>query len=202
MLRCNTGTYGYNNVCYTATSCPTGYVGDDSTNTCVQTCPLNPRTFIDDLTKTCVSVCPKSVTITTTIYYYADRQTGKCTLTCTAASALPTIDTYGNNSTQTCEANCIDIGSYADVVGIMRYCISLCTNIVSTSIPPVITYYYRNNQTKQCVLSTGCPYDNVKDLYQFGDNSTLYCQAACPIINSVQSWGYRPTRTCVAMCYA
>jgi hypothetical protein len=52
-----------------------------------------------------------------------------------------------------------------------------------------------------CVVSTGC------DPAYFADNLTAYCVSKCPKVTSptnaslkVQTWGYRPTQTCVELC--
>lgn len=104
-----------------------------------------------------------------------------------------TANLYGNNNTRTCEHKCLDINSYADAQSSYRYCAQTCTNLTG---PPAI-FYYRNNFTKICVISTDCP-DNY-----FADNTTMNCVAKCPNINNLttQTWGHIATQTCVNQCY-
>jgi hypothetical protein len=52
-----------------------------------------------------------------------------------------------------------------------------------------------------CVVSTGCPTN------LFADNLTAYCVSKCSLVTDptnaslkVQTWGYRPTQTCVTLC--
>ena len=54
--------------------CPLGYFADNSTRSCVTTCPSNPNYFADLASRTCVSLCPE----TATTKYYADNLTRTC----------------------------------------------------------------------------------------------------------------------------
>lgn len=75
-----------------------------------------------------------------------------------------------------------------------RFCHSNCTDPVNPTTS-VVTLYYRNNFTKVCVISTGCPAN------YFGDNSTDFCVKYCPIVSTQQTWGHISTQTCVNQCY-
>ena len=129
------------------------------------------------------------------ILYFADPTDRWCRDTCTAANYL-----FGNNDTQTCETECIDYESYADHIHPNRYCIADCTdenvtNNTSTTADDVIILYYRNNYTKTCVVSMDCPYN------YFADNITKDCVSDCPLNGTNKTWGHRPTKTCVTICY-
>jgi hypothetical protein len=192
VTRCNASTYGRTTdwTCVDPLNCPANYTGDPTTNLCVNWCPPSNGTFSDNNSKLCVSKCPN---VTGTLYY-ADIHLRWCIPTCLVYNA--SLEEFGNNNTQTCEQSCLDNNSYADAQSPRRYCIAVCTNTV---ISGTTTLYYRNNFTMTCVVSTGC------NTTYFGDNYTAYCVDKCPIIpsnasNTTQTWGYRPTQTCVALC--
>jgi hypothetical protein len=97
VTRCGANTYGYNNSCWTALTCPAGF-GDDTTNLCVLTCPSLNNTYGDHLTNMCVNTCP-TITGTSPQIYFADSSVRQCVTTCNP-STLPPL--FGNNQTQTC----------------------------------------------------------------------------------------------------
>lgn len=148
--RCNSTTYGYNNVCLLPQSCPVDWVGDPSTNLCTSLCPASEGTFSDFNSKLCVKKCP----IIGTTKYFADPTKRWCVTTCNASHNL-----FGNNNTLECVLKCVDIDSYADAQHPNRFCIKMCTDVG-------LVQYYRNNFTKTCVVSTGCPAN------YFADNNT------------------------------
>jgi len=190
VTRCNTTTYGRSTdwTCVIPLDCPANHTGDPTTNLCVDWCPPANDTYADNISKLCVSKCPND----TGTLYYADWHIRWCIPTCQNYNA--TYSEFGNNSTQTCETKCLDNNSFADAQSPRRYCIALCTNTATD-------LYYRNNFTMTCVRSTGC------NSAYFGDNLTAYCVNKCPKVPSaanasilVQTWGYRPTQTCVELC--
>jgi len=169
--------YGYNNVCYSsATSCPADYFGDDSTNLCVNPCPIGQGTFGDpEVTKKCVRTCP---TVGTTLWY-ADPTNRQCVRTCSAANGY-----FGNNNTKTCVSKCIDVDSYADDQSTYRVCAALC------SATPL--FYYANNETKVCGISTACPTN------YYGENTTQTCMAYCP--TGTFAYATASVRICIDVC--
>lgn len=169
--------YGYNNVCYpSATSCPANYFGDDSTNLCVNPCPIGQGTFGDPaVTNKCVRSCP---TVGTDIWY-ADPSNRQCVRTCSLANNL-----FGNNNTKTCEAKCIDVNSFADDQSTYRVCVAVCSS------SPL--FYYANNETKKCGVSTACPTN------YYGDSNTQKCVAYCP--TGFFAYTNATSRVCLATC--
>lgn len=197
VTRCNSTTYGRTVgwVCVNEKDCPVNYTGDPTTNLCVNWCPVEAGTFADNISKLCVEKCPIATNGT---YFYADVHIRWCIPNCINYNS--TFNEFGNNSTQTCETECLDRNAFADAQTPRRFCIDVCTWVGSVK-------YYRNNQTGICVVSTSCTgtfnysaSTTYTELY-FADNYTLYCVQKCPNISGVPSWGYLPTLTCVALCY-
>ena len=51
------GVYEDPNSKYCSLTCPDGWLADNSTWTCVQTCPITPSYYADIASKTCVDKC-------------------------------------------------------------------------------------------------------------------------------------------------
>ena len=181
VLRCNTTTFARSDkVCVTEENCFVGEVGDPYTQECTTWCSEEQGLFADDIqSNLCVEKCP----INDSVLYFADPTLRWCKATCNATG-----DYYGNNDTQTCEQECIDFESFADAQHPNRFCIGVCTNTVGQ-------IYYRNNETKVCVVPMDCQTD------YFADNISEYCVRKCPKNGSTQTWGHPPTKTCVEKCY-
>ena len=90
---------------------------DNSTNLCVDTCPVLDGTFGNFDDRMCVPVCPNET--------FADDLSRTCVTRCPENNGIH--DTFGNNETHICEENCQEPNTYADPQTLNRYCVTECS---------------------------------------------------------------------------
>lgn len=145
-------------------------MSDDSTYSCVMSCPSTLYPYLDASTKRCVSACPENVnffgylpTGTTTAGncvnpcppgYFSDNTTRTCVLTCPS-------NYFAETENNTCSSSCSEInGHFADNVN--HLCVPVCPYSPSYDS-------YGDKYTRRCV--TVC---NVSD-FTYADPNTRLC---------------------------
>lgn len=145
-LTCSTGYWGYNNLCIT--TCPSGFFAyinnricytpltlsnslvlfaDNTTQTWVSSCPLNPLAFGDTTLRYCIPGClgatlgdPSTRRCETSCQnssYFADSVARLCVLVCPQGY-------FANSINNKCESNCSSGYAYS----LQRTCVTTCPN--------------------------------------------------------------------------
>ena len=139
--------------------CPAGYYADNSTQSCVSSCPLNPLSYGANISNSggvCLSSCLSGT--------YGDNDTRLCLNSCIFSLANPIKITYADDSTQFCVYICPP-GSYTSN--------ATFTNGISNNdgkcSNKCLTGQFADNSTWKCVYV--CPSSPIL----YADSSTGTC---------------------------
>jgi hypothetical protein len=166
-------------------TCPDSYglygtFGDNSTNNCVELCPIDTYGDAQTTNRVCVLYCSQVPQLS-----FADSSTRRCVPQCPSSPPL-----YGETITFTCVATCTGI-TYQSAVN--RQCVSSCPAGQFASIWPTNECVdvcpsnpdsYGDSSTNSCVLTCSSGYANTltrmcelgcSPLFEYGGRCVQYC---------------------------